>query len=312
MAGYARNTANQFGRVLVMPNTQPPLTTPNQLRDYQHQILSAAPGLELLMTFKLNATYSAADLQNLRAVGAVAGKYYPAGVTTNSQDGIGDLEAVLPVIAEMERQDFVLSIHGEEPGVFCLDREEAFLKRVEFLVSHFPRLRIVLEHLSTRAAVQAVQAWPTTVAATLTVHHLLLTLDDVIGDGFMPHHFCKPLVKRPDDREALRQAAFSGNPKFFFGSDSAPHTRGKKEGPCGAAGIYSAPVAIPLLLQIFAEHQERLPNFIAGFGADFYKLPRTSRTLRLVKEPWVVPAEVNGVVPLAANQTLEWKVAGIE
>ena len=314
LPGYVQDAAAQFGRVLVMPNTLPPITEPLSLRDYKRLIESSAPGLEALMTFKLNNSYTREDLVLLKQVGAVAGKYYPAGVTTNSQDGIGDFESVLPVVAEMERLGMVLCLHGEEPGAFCLDRETLFLKRVDRLVKEFPKLKIVLEHLSTLDAVQFVQAGPATLAATITVHHLMHTLDDVVGDGLMPHHFCKPLPKRPEDREALRAAAFSGNQKFFLGTDSAPHLKGKKECPCGAAGVYSAPVAIPLLLQIFedAERVEKLNGFIAGFGADFYGLPRTTRTLLLQRQEWTVPAETHGVVPLAAGQKLRWKVMGAE
>jgi dihydroorotase len=313
LANYAQDASHQFGRVLVMPNTLPPVTEPKGLRKYKETIEAVAPGLEALMTFKLNANYSREDLIALQNAGAIAGKYYPAGVTTNSQDGVGDFESVLPVVALMEELDLVLCLHGEEPGVFCLDRENAFLKRVDVLVAQFPKLRIVLEHLSTRDAVEAVQNWPKNVAATITVHHLLHTLDDLIGDGLMPHHFCKPVVKRPEDRDALRLAAFSGNPKFFLGTDSAPHAKGKKECPCGAAGVYSAPVAIPVLLQVFEDagmlHQ--FNDYTAGFGADFYRLPRTERVLTVAHQDWQVPCETHGVVPLAAGQTLRWKVVGI-
>lgn len=313
LPGYARDAASQFGRVLVMPNTLPPVTTAPGLAEYKRQIESAAPGLEALMTFKLNAAYNESDLRALQAAGAVAGKYYPAGVTTNSADGIADFDAVLPVVALMEKLDLVLCLHGEEPSAFCLDREEAFIARVETLAAKFPRLRIVFEHLSTRAAVEAVQRLPANVAATITVQHLMLTLDDLLGDGLAPHHFCKPLLKRPEDRAALRAAAFSGNPKFFLGTDSAPHLRGKKECPCGAAGVYSAPVALPLLVQEFETHQalEKLANYVGGFGADFYRLPRTTRTVKMIRENWTVPDEVHGVVPLAAGRTLNWKISEV-
>ncbi len=314
LPGYVRDAASQFGRVLVMPNTLPPISDPTHLREYKSLIESSAPGLEALMTFKLNARYGEAELRALQQAGAIAGKYYPAGVTTNSQDGIGDFESVLPVIAIMEKLDLVLCLHGEEPGAFCLDREEAFLKRVQVLVDQFPKLRIVLEHLSTEGAVKAVRAWPARVSATITVHHLMLTLDDLIGDGLMPHHFCKPVVKRPSDRQALLDAATSGNSKFFLGTDSAPHHRGKKECPCGAAGVYTAPVAIPLLVEIFtaADRLPQLNDFIAGFGADFYRLARTQRELVLEKSPWQVPEECNGVVPLRAGATLQWKIHSIK
>lgn len=314
LSSYVQDAATQFGRVLVMPNTLPPVSTPEHLLAYKKSIEDAAPGLSALMTFKLNPNYTAESLRQLKEAGAVAGKYYPAGVTTNSQDGIGDFEAVLPVIAEMEKLDLILCLHGEEPGVFCLDREEAFLKRLEIIVQRFPKLRIVLEHLSSKAAVDAVAAWPSNVSATLTVHHLMFTLDDLIGDGLMPHHFCKPVVKRPEDRQALLNAAFSGSPKFFLGTDSAPHSRGKKECPCGAAGVYSAPVAMPLLIEIFtkANAMDKLTNFVAGFGADFYGLPRPTKKLVLENSPWVVPNEVHGVVPLHAGAELQWKIVGIE
>ena len=210
----------------------------------------------------------------------------------------------------MEKLGLVLCVHGEEPGQFCLDREPAFIKRVETLAEKFPKLRIVFEHLSSAKSVEAVKRLPANVAATFTVHHLMMTLDDIVGDALRPHHFCKPLPKRPEDRAAIREAAFSGNPKFFLGTDSAPHQLGKKECPCGAAGVYSAPVAIPLLVQEFerAGHLDKLPNFIAGFGADFYGLSRTTKQIEVVREKWTVPAIVNGVVPLAAGQELDWKL----
>lgn len=308
---YARDLSKTFGRALVMPNTLPPITSAKAILAYKAEILEAAPTLEPLMTFKLRAGYSEHEILSMKEAGAVAGKYYPAGVTTNSQDGISDLETVLPVLSLMEKFGLVLCVHGEEPSAFCLDREAAFIKTVERLAAEFPRLRIVFEHLSTAAAVEAVLKMPGTVAATLTVHHLVTTLDDVLGGSFRPHLFCKPLPKRPEDRAAIRRAAFSGNPKFFFGSDSAPHARAQKECACCAAGVYTAPVALPVLAREFegAAALDKLPNFIGGFGADFYGLPRPKRTITLRREPWVVPAEAGGAVPLAAGETLEWRVA---
>lgn len=309
MKNYARTAARDFGRILVMPNTVPPISSAQAIKDYQKDIRDAAPGLETLMTFKLNASYTPSDLQQMKLAGAVAGKYYPAGVTTNSEDGVSEFEKVFPVIREMEKLGLVLCVHGEEPGAFCLDREKEFIRRVETLAREFPNLKIVFEHLSTRVAVEAVLRLPQNVAATITVHHLLHTLDDIVGGSLSPHHFCKPLPKRPEDRAALREAAFSGNPKFFFGSDSAPHEKGKKEGPCGAAGVYSAPVALPLLIEIFERNGqiEKLPNFIAGFGADFYGLPRTQKRCAFAENPWTVPENVDGAVPLFAGKTLKWR-----
>lgn len=314
MPGYVRDLVSQFGRAIIMPNTVPAMTSASAIADYKKQILEAAAPVrkdfEPLMTFKLNPNYTEQDLKDMIAVGVVAGKYYPAGVTTNSQDGISDFEGIFPVVAMMEKLGLVLCVHGEEPGEFCLDREPAFIKRVETLSAMFPKLKIVFEHLSSAKSVEAVKRLPANVAATFTVHHLMMTLDDVVGDALRPHHFCKPLPKRPEDRAAIREAAFSGNPKFFLGTDSAPHQQGKKECPCGAAGVYSAPVALPLLVQEFdhAGALDKLPNFIAGFGADFYGIPRTTKQIEVVKEPWKVPEIVNGVVPLAAGQTLEWKI----
>lgn len=314
MPGYVRDLVSQFGRAIIMPNTVPAMTSASAIADYKKQILEAAAPVradfEPLMTFKLNPNYTEQDLKDMMAVGVVAGKYYPAGVTTNSQDGISDFEGIFPVVAIMEKLGLVLCVHGEEPGEFCLDREPAFIKRVETLSAKFPKLKIVFEHLSSAKSVEAVKRLPANVAATFTVHHLMMTLDDVVGDALRPHHFCKPLPKRPEDRAAIREATFSGNPKFFLGTDSAPHQHGKKECPCGAAGVYSAPVAIPLLVQEFdhAGALDKLPNFIAGFGADFYGIPRTTKQIEVVKDPWKVPEIVNGVVPLAAGQTLEWKI----
>ena len=314
MAGYVRDLAKQFGRALIMPNTIPAMTTAQAIAEYKNEIIKAAQSVRSdffpLMTFKLNPNYTEDVLKKMVEVGVVAGKYYPAGVTTNSQDGISDFEAVFPVVAMMEKLGIVLCVHGEEPGEFCLDREPAFIKHVETLSEKFPKLKIVFEHLSSAKSVEAVKRLPPNVAATFTVHHLMMTLDDVVGDALRPHHFCKPLPKRPEDRKTIREAAFSGNPTFFMGTDSAPHQMNKKECPCGAAGVYSAPVAIPLLVQEFenANALDKLNDFIAGFGADFYGLPRTTKQIEVVKEPWVVPNLINGVVPLAAGQTLQWKL----
>lgn len=232
MPGYVRDLVAQFGRAIIMPNTVPAMTSAKAIAEYKAQILDAAkdvrPDFEPLMTFKLNPNYTEQDLKDMMAVGVVAGKYYPAGVTTNSADGISDFEAVFPVVAMMEKLGLVLCVHGEEPGEFCLDREPAFIKRVETLAAKFPKLKIVFEHLSSAKSVEAVKRLPANVAATFTVHHLMMTLDDIVGDALRPHHFCKPLPKRPEDRAAIREAAFSGNPKFFLGTDSAPHQLGKK------------------------------------------------------------------------------------
>jgi len=208
----------------------------------------------------------------------------------------------------MEKLDLVLCLHGEEPGVFCLDREKKFLKHLEKLIRIFPKLRIVLEHVSSAEAVERVKSLPQNVAATVTVHHFILTLDDIVGDSLRPQNFCKPIPKLPKDKEVLRAAVFSGNNKFFLGTDSAPHALEKKECLCGAAGIYSAPVAIPILIEEFEKENELalLPNFIAGFGADFYKIPRQNKKVTYIKKEWQVPKIIDGAVPLRAGEVLKW------
>jgi dihydroorotase len=211
----------------------------------------------------------------------------------------------------MEERGLVLCVHGEDPEAASLDRETAFLPRVEELLRRWPRLRIVLEHLSTAEAVDFVASGPRTIAATLTAHHLLYTIDDLLGGGLNPHLFCKPVLKSAGDREALRKAAFSGSPNFFFGSDSAPHQRAKKESASAPGGVYSAPTAIPALAGLF-EKEGRLsdlPDFLSAFGAAFYGLAPVRGYLTLRKQAWIVPGEMDGVVPMCAGERLDWNLA---
>ncbi len=258
LAAYTQDVAAGFARALVMPNTLPPVATAEGLEQYRTQIDAGlgvhTPGFLPLMSFKLAPRHDAAAVASLAAAGATAGKLYPAGVTTNSEDGVQSIESIFPALDAMQEHGIVLCIHGEAPDAFCLERETAFLSKLETIVARFPRLRVVLEHLSTADAVRAVRDLPSRVAATITVHHLLLTLDDLIGGELRPHHFCKPVVKTPADRAMLREAVLNGEPKFFFGSDSAPHTREHKECDCGCAGLYTAPVALPLLAEFFEQH----------------------------------------------------------
>jgi dihydroorotase len=267
--------------------------------------------LEVLLTFKLNKNYTEADLLSMQKNGAVAAKYYPLGVTTNSQDGVSKIEDMYPTIELLERLNLVLCLHGEEPGVFCLDREKEFLKHLGKLSKTFPKLRIVLEHVSSSEAVECVKELPQNVAATVTVHHLILTLNDIVGDALCPQNFCKPLPKLPRDKEAVRAAVFSGNKKFFLGTDSAPHALEKKESLCGAAGVYSAPVAIPILIEEFERENklDLLSNFIAGFGADFYGIPRQAKRVVYIKKEWQVPKTIDGAVPLRAGEILAWRIS---
>ncbi len=309
LSGYAREAARRFGRVLVMPNTLPPIATPGELASYRAEIRSAAPELTALMTFKIQPGMDRATVRSLRDAGALAGKYYPLGVTTNSEDGISDTDSVMDAVAAIEAEGLVLCIHGEEPGAEILDRERAFLPRLAHLARSFPRLRIVLEHVSSAAGVEAVLALPERVAGTVTVHHLLYTMDDLIGGRLDPHLFCKPVVKTRADRSALQRAVLDGNRKLFFGSDSAPHPRSAKESAQGEAGVYAMPVSLPLLAGFFAERGalDRIEDFVSRFGAEFYGLPPNGGSLRLRRARWTVPEEIDGVVPLAAGREMAWR-----
>jgi len=312
------HTAAVFGRALVMPNLDPPVLTGADAERYRKEILGARPSdgagsdFEPLMTIKIVPSTTPAIIRDAAAAGVVAGKLYPEGVTTNSSDGVRDVLALGEVFAAMAEAGLVLCLHGETPDAFCLDREERFLFEVlPELARSFPELRIVVEHVSTAAAVDWVQHQPgANVAATITVHHLLLTLDDVVGGMLSPHHFCKPVAKRPADRAAIVAAAVSGDPRFFLGTDSAPHPREAKESAQGCAGVFTAPVALPLLATVFEEQSalDMLDAFCSGHGAAFYGLLPNPGTLRLLREPWTVPVDYDGVVPLNAGSTLPWRV----
>lgn len=311
LASVIGHTARQFERALVMPNTMPPILDAEEVVWYREKILAQGSGLVPLMSIKIVQATTPEMVRAAYTAGAIAGKLYPVGVTTNATDGVSDISALAPVFAQMEQSGMVLCLHGELPGTFSLDREQAFLPTLKNLAREFTKLRIVLEHASTEEAVECVMSLPLTVAATITVHHLLLTLDDIIGGTLSPHHFCKPVPKRPEDRAALRRAATSGNPKFFLGTDSAPHLKHVKECAEGAAGIFSAPVALPLLAEIFEAERalDALERFTAEFGAKFYDLPLNEGTIALVQESWQVPDEIGGIVPLWAGQEIAWQMA---
>ncbi len=317
MGAVVPHTSSVFGRALVMPNTSRPVLTSEDVLAYGRAVSMAAmasrPGsvpFVPLMTVKLTKASTPSVLRQARLAGAVAAKFYPEGVTTNSEDGVPDVRALADSIAEMERLDMVLCLHGEVPGAFCMDREVLFLDSLRWLASEYPGLRIVLEHVTTASAVYEVERLREGVAATITVHHMFHTLDDVVGGMLNPHAFCKPIAKTESDRVALRSASISGNPKFFFGSDTAPHLRGRKECASGCAGVFSAPCALEALALAFDECSalERLPGFASEFGADFYRLPRNEGTVSLSREAWRVPDEVDGVVPFMAGKSLPWRL----
>ncbi|OGY32709.1 MAG: hypothetical protein A3C02_03675 [Candidatus Andersenbacteria bacterium RIFCSPHIGHO2_02_FULL_45_11] len=270
------------------------------------------------MTFKILPDTSPAMLPELKQRGAIAGKVYPKNVTTNADDGVEDFFALSPVFHAMEELGIALCFHGEMPGkhIEGMNREREFLRTLRFVAKTFPKLRIVMEHITTAAAVDAVLDLPDTVAATITVHHLMLTHDDVGADRMQPHHFCKPVAQWKADRDVLIQAAISGCPKFFFGSDSAPHLKEKKECSDCCAGVFTAPVALPLLAAIFDTFYalDRLQKFVYDSAKAFYRIDEfwtlpaglQQPKMQLSKEPWTVPTEINGVVPFMAGETLDW------
>jgi dihydroorotase len=314
-------TARCCAYAVVMPNLTPPVTTPARLNAYRESLKTHLKRTTPLMTFKLLANTTPEQVSALRDAGAIAGKLYPEGVTTNSEDGIGreclirpsGFPLFLDALGQMERLDLVLCLHGEMPGTFCLDREREFLPFVGWLMETYPNLRVVLEHITTRQAVRFVVdavAHGKRLAATVTAHHLMLTLDDVIGDKLQPHHFCKPIAKRPEDLECLWEVARSGHPAFFLGSDSAPHRVHDKECAEGCAGVFSAPVLPELLTEMFEKRDAlaALPGFLSGHGNMFYSLRTPELTLRLTQESWKVSWQCDGIVPLLAGQELAWRI----
>jgi len=297
-----------------MPNILPPIADASSLIDYREKIIACLPessDFTPLMSFKLLAGMNAGMVEACAKAGAVAGKYYPAGTTTNAADGPSNPELVSEALSAMESLGVVLSIHGEDPDVPSLEREGAFLAKLERILTRWPKLRIVLEHLSTKEAVDFVAAGPERLAATITAHHLLFTIDDMLGGSLNPHLFCKPLIKSAADRKALRNAVFSGSPKFFFGSDSAPHGRMAKESAHAPGGVYSSPTVIPALAGLFESEGalEVLRPFVAVNGAAFYGLPTSRGKLRLLREAWTVPGEIDGAVPMCAGNVLAWRLA---
>lgn len=317
LGAYARREALSFGRALVMPNTVPPIASAASVEAYRASILSAAaPGAFLpLMAFKLLPGMGAKTVLECAAAGAVAGKYYPAGATTNSSDGLADPDQAAEALAAMEEAGLVLCVHGEDPAAPVLEREAAFLPTMERILARYPKLKVVLEHVSTRAALDFVRAASRLgdgrLAATVTAHHLLCTLDDLMGGPLRPALHCKPPLRPAADRDALLGAVLSGEPLLFFGSDSAPHPAAAKRGGAAPAGVYSSPVALPALAGLFdgAGRLDALSGFVAGRGAAFYGLPPPSGSVELVEEEWVVPEEMDGCLAFLGGKKLSWRLA---
>jgi len=317
-------TARQFARAIVMPNLRPPITTTAAARDYRERIRAAvqagggaalAAAFTPLMTAYLTETIDPDDLELGHRQGVLtAVKLYPAGATTNSDAGVRDLGAITPVLETLERIGMPLLIHGEvtDSAIDIFDREAVFIERVlEPLLRRHPGLKVVLEHITTSDAVDVVRTGPANLAATITPHHLHINRNALFAGGLRPDLYCLPVAKRELHRIALRAAATSGNPKFFLGTDSAPHPREAKESACGCAGIYNAPCALESYAAVFeAENAlDRLEAFASEHGPRFYGLPLNDGTVTLERTPQTVPERLDGLVPFHAGETLNWRLA---
>ena len=320
------DTARQFARAIVMPNLRPPVTTVALALSYRQRILEAlfvaeAPSpakFEPLMTLYLTDNTSADEIKKAKASGVIHGvKLYPAGATTNSDAGVSDLAKCTPALEAMQDVGMPLLVHAEvtDSDVDVFDRERVFIERnMIALIKNFPALKVVFEHITTKDAADFVMESPSNVAATITAHHLLMNRNDMFKGGIQPHHYCLPILKREEHRVALVSAAISGNPKYFLGTDSAPHAKHTKEAACGCAGVYTAHAAIELYAEAFenANALDKLEGFASFYGADFYGLPRNTEQVTLVKESWLVPNELplgdDSLVPLRAGQQVHWKL----
>jgi dihydroorotase len=315
------DTTNRFARAIVMPNLKPPVTTTAAAMAYRRRIIDALPPgtrFEPLMTLYLTDNTAPDEIRRGKESGMVhAVKYYPAGATTNSDAGVSDIAKCYGVLEAMAEVGMPLLVHGEttDPRVDVFDREKAFIERsLAPLAQKFPDLRIVMEHITTAEAVDFVLGTPANIAATITAHHLLLNRNDIFRGGIRPHLYCLPILKREDHRQALVKAATSGNPKFFLGTDSAPHARHTKEHACGCAGIYTAHAAIEFYAEAFesAGALDRLEGFASQFGADFYGLPRNTSRIELEKTEVPIPGELpfgdDVLVPLRAGGTVAWRI----
>jgi len=316
------DVAREFARAIVMPNLVPPVLSTDDARAYRERILTAVPEgmrFEPLMTLYLTGQTSPSEIARAKASGLVhAVKLYPAGATTNSDRGVTDMRAVYPVFEAMQKEGMVLCVHGEvvDAEIDIFDREKVFIERVlSPLLKDFPELKVVMEHITTRDAAEFVTAAPANLGATITAHHLLYNRNAMLVGGIRPHFYCLPILKRETHRQALVAAAISGNPKFFLGTDSAPHPKGAKESSCGCAGCYTAHAAIEFYAEAFeqAGALDKLEGFASRFGADFYGLARNTDRITLLKEDWTAPTLIEveasvDVVPLRAGETLRWRL----
>lgn len=322
MQSVLPDTVRRFSRAIVMPNLRPPVTTTELAAAYRERILQAIPAdgcFEPLMTLYLTDNTSPEEIIKAKASGIVHGvKLYPAGATTNSDSGVTNLGHCVKALEAMEKHGMLLQVHAEvtDADVDVFDREKVFIDRNMIpLLKRFPGLRLVFEHITTKDAADFVLSAPNHVGATITAQHLLMNRNAMFSGGIRPHHYCLPVLKREEHRQVLIKAAISGSPKFFLGTDSAPHPKSAKETACGCAGMYTAHAAIELYAEAFedAGGLDKLEAFASFYGADFYGLPRNKETITLVKEAWVVPESIamgdDVLVPLRTRQTIGWKLA---
>lgn len=304
-------SSKSFAGAIIMPNLVPPVSTQEAVRAYKERILKVSKNdmFEPYMTLFFRSDYTKEFLRSVRD-DITAIKLYPAGITTNSEGGVSgfDIEELRSTLDAMAELDIPLCVHGETNG-FVMDREAEFMSIYEKLASNFPKLTIIMEHITTKAAVETVEKYDN-LYATITLHHLFIDLDDVAGGMLNPHLFCKPIAKRPEDREALVQAAVSGNKKIMFGSDSAPHPKHKKE-CCGcAAGVFTAPIALQLLAQLFEQENalDNLQAFVSDNAVNIYNLEKIDKRVILEKKDFLVPATYDEVVPFFAGETINWSI----
>ncbi|MBB3102331.1 dihydroorotase [Azomonas macrocytogenes] len=315
------DAARQFGRAIVMPNLVPPVRNAAEAGSYRERILAVRPQgsrFEPLMVLYLTDSTQPDDIRAAKATGFVhAAKLYPAGATTNSDSGVTRIDNIFDVLETMAEVGLPLLVHGEvtRAEIDIFDREKYFIdEHMTRLTERFPTLRIVFEHITTRDAAQFVESANANVGATITAHHLLYNRNHMLVGGIRPHFYCLPILKRNVHQQALLDAATSGNPKFFLGTDSAPHARHTKEAACGCAGCYTAHTALELYAEAFDQHGalDRLEAFASHFGADFYGLPRNTEHVVLVREDWTLPAELpfgdRELIPLRAGETLRWRL----
>jgi len=312
LENIAKSSAESFSGAIIMPNLVPPVSTKEEVLAYKERIIVAIGNEKFTpyMTLFFKPSYNKAFLESIREE-ITAIKLYPAGITTNSEGGVSgfDVEELRPALEAMSELNIPLCVHGETNG-FVMDREAEFVSIYERLASAFPQLKIIMEHITTKESVEALDKHEN-LYATITIHHLLITLDDVAGGMLKPHLFCKPIAKRPEDRDALLKVALKAHPKVMFGSDSAPHPKHAKEA-CGcAAGVFTAPIALQLLAELFETNNSTVDNlqaFVSGNAQNIYAITPLKKVVTLEKKPFKVPADYNGVVPMYAGEEIAYSI----